>query len=323
MKHSVFYIFVVMLVMACKPTVPSKYIQPDEMEDILYDYHVAQAMSTTTPGSGDQQVDKAVYIDAVLKKYGVTEAEFDTSLVYYYSRADWLKDIYAHVSERLNEEAKQLGAAVGDISRYSQYSTTGDTANIWTQASDVLLIPRPTQNRYDFAIDVDTTFHLGDSFMFQFMTEYIYQTGTKDAVVCLLTKYEGDSIIQTVNHVAVQGIAQIRVPANTKNKLKEMRGFIYLNDGGDASDTRKMMFVSQIQLIRFHSKEILKPDETAKKDSLQTDSVQRIDNNGRPVPDTLRRRIVGRRSGGTPLPVESGTVPHRVDSRPVELKKVR
>lgn len=66
MKHSVTYLFVLMLVLACKPTVPSEYIQPDEMEDILYDYHIAQAMSRTSVGS-EADLNKQVYLDAVLK----------------------------------------------------------------------------------------------------------------------------------------------------------------------------------------------------------------------------------------------------------------
>lgn len=322
MKHSLLYIFVFMLAVACTPTVPKEYIQPDEMEDILYDYHVAQAISKTAGGS-NYEYNKQLYYGAVLEKYGVSEADFDSSLVYYYSHADKLRDIYAHVSERLGEEAKLLGASVGDINRYSQYSATGDTANIWTDASDVLLIPRPTQNRFDFTVKVDTTFKLGDSFMFQFMSEYLYQSGSKDAVVCIVTKYEGDSIIQTSTHVTVSGLAQIRVPANREKMLKEMQGFIYLNDGGDVSETRKMMYISQLQLIRFHTKETLKPDETAKKDTLQTDSLQRAGNPGGTVPDTLRRRIVGRRQGGTPLRPEGGAAIHRVDERQARPKEIR
>ena len=322
MKPSSLYLFVLLLAVSCTPSVPSQYIQPDEMEDILYDYHVAQAMSKTI-GSGNYEYNKQLYIDAVLKKHGVSEADFDSSLVYYYTRADRFHEIYVRVSERLNEEAKLLGASVGDISRYSQYSATGDTANIWSDAFDALLIPRPTQNRFDFTIKVDTTFHLGDSFMFQFVSEYLYQNGSKDAVVCIVTKYEGDSILQTTNHVSVSGLAQMRVPANREKKLKEMRGFIYLNDGGDISETRKMMYVSQLQLIRFHSKEILKADETAGKDSVQTDSLQRVSNPGGSVSDTLRRRIIGRRQGGTPLPPSAGAGMHRVDARPVELKERR
>lgn len=37
----------VLLLSACKPGVPSGLIQPEELEDLLYDYHVAQAMAET------------------------------------------------------------------------------------------------------------------------------------------------------------------------------------------------------------------------------------------------------------------------------------
>lgn len=318
MKHSVLVISALLLLLACTPRVPSDVIQPGDMEDILYDYHVAQAMAREEMGKATDFNNTKYYL-AVLKKHGVTEAEFDSSLVYYYSHIDRLKDIYSEVNTRLADDAKALGASVGDISRYSQYGTTGDTANIWKEATDVLLMPRPTMNRYDFTIKADTSFRKGDSFMFQFMTDYLWQNGMKDAVVCIVTKYEGDSIIQTVNHVSVSGIAQIRVPTNRENKLKEIVGFIYMGDGGEESDTRKMMFVSQMQFIRFHNKN-LQNETSSKVDSVKTDSVQRSDNPGGPMPDSVRRGIIGRRLGGTPVPPTGRTAPNRVDARAAEIK---
>jgi len=318
MRHSLTYLLVLMLVVACKPSVPSEYIQPGDMEDILYDYHLALAMSRQK-GGGDLDFNRSLYFQSVLKKYGVTEAEFDSSLVYYYSHAYRLKDIYSEVNQRLNDEATSLGVAVGDINRYSQYSTTGDTANIWNQQTDLLLIPRATMNRYNFTVKVDSTFKKGDSFMFQFMSEYIWQSGSKDVTVCIVCKYEGDSIIQTVNHISVAGTAQVRVPANREKKLKEMRGFIYLSDGGDDSNTRKMLFISQIQLIRFHDKylanEEIKNDESST-EAPAKDSIQRGDNSRGPKPDTVRSRISGGQHGLRPIPIDTRKSLHRVDARP-------
>lgn len=214
MKHSLIGLLALLFVMACTPTVPSQFIQPDEMEDLLYDYHVAQAMARLDHPGESGEVEKNRNFLAVLNKYGVTQAKFDSSLVYYYSHLDKLKKIYIEVNERLSDNAKSLGADVGTVGHFSQYTANGDTANIWTGTTDLLLMPRPTMNRFDFTVKVDTTFHKGDSFLFQFMTEYIWQNGMKDAVVCFVSKYEGDSIIQTVNHVAVAGLAQIRIPAN-------------------------------------------------------------------------------------------------------------
>ena len=323
MRHSLTFLLVLMLVVACKPSVPSEYIQPGDMEDILYDYHLALAMSRQKGGS-DMDFNRSLYFQSVLKKHDVTEAEFDSSLVYYYSHAYRLKDIYSEVNQRLSDEATSLGVAVGDISRYSQYSTTGDTANIWNQRTDLLLIPRPAMNRYDFTVKVDSTFKKGDSFMFQFMSEFIWQSGSKDITVCIVCKYEGDSIIQTANHISVAGTAQVRIPAYREKKLKEMRGFIYLSDGGDDSNVRKMLFISQIQLIRFHDEMTSNEDTTDDEPSTEApsqDSIQRGDDTRRPEPDTVRDRIKGGQHGLRPIPIDSRTVVHRMDSRPARSKE--
>ena len=71
------------LFLACKPTDPPQYIQPDEMEDILYDYHVAQGMAM---GVENNPYNSHLYYEAVLKKHHVTSEQFDSSLHYYYYR---------------------------------------------------------------------------------------------------------------------------------------------------------------------------------------------------------------------------------------------
>lgn len=320
MKKGVYVILLLMLVIACTPSVPSQYIQPGEMEDLLYDYYVAQAMAMENSKGGDIDYLKNKYFLGVLKKYNCTQADFDSSMVWYYSHLDWMKKIVANVNERLSDESKMLGASGGAIGRYSQFTASGDTANIWTGSTNLLLIPRPTMNRFDFTVTVDTSFYKGDSFVFQFMSDHIWQTGSKDAVVCILTKYEGDSIVQTVNHISVSGIAQIRVPANHEKKLKEMRGFIYLTDGGDESDSRRLMFISELQLIRFHNKE--NNNEQTNNDTAKTDSIQRVDNARGETPDTAGRGTVAGQ-GSEAVPATSGTPQNRMVPRKHTIKDVQ
>lgn len=304
-SHRLLCVLAATLLLSCKPTIPAGIIQPDEMEDVLYDYHVAEAMAKNDYGSNVDLKRNAHFL-SVLKKHQISEADFDSSLVYYYSRLDKLIEIYNHVNERLGTEASRVGAAVGEISHYSQYGSSGDTANIWSTPTDLLLIPYAPDNRFNFTLKADTTFRLGDSFMFQFMTETIWQSGSHSAVVCLTARYDNDSITQHYSTVSTSGITQVRVPSNKKSMLKDLRGFIYL--GNDASaDLRRLMFVSQIQLIRFHDKEIVKPiaDETT--DSVKTDSVQRAinarggvaDSTSRPAGRGLRSKSAPFRKGGT------------------------
>jgi len=106
MKHSApLFLMILMMAVGCKPKVPSEYVQPDELEDMLYEYHVAEAMARN--GGTDADYKQTEYFLAVLEKHNVTEAVFDSSLVFYYSHAERLKEIYLRVHERLVSDAKK------------------------------------------------------------------------------------------------------------------------------------------------------------------------------------------------------------------------
>ena len=311
MKNSLAAILMLMvLAVACKPSVPSEIIQPGDMEDILYDYHVSQAMARN---EGDINYNKNFYFQSVLKKYDVTEAEFDSSLVYYFTHVRRLQEIYENVNERLNDEAKSLGASVGSMNANQQYSTTGDTANIWKMQTDVMLMARPIVNRFDFSVKADTSFYKGDSFMFQFNTEFIWQSGPKDAVLCIVTRYEGDSIVQHVSHVTTPGNVQMRIPANSKQKLRAMDGFVYLDSEGDA-DQRRIMFINNIQLIRFHNKQT-EDDQSNQRALPPSNSMQQSINTTGATTDTLRGGTGRRRLGGQPVSPGGRTGIHRMETR--------
>ncbi|MDE6354645.1 MAG: DUF4296 domain-containing protein [Prevotella sp.] len=274
-------IMVLLLVASCKPGVPKECIQPDEMEDILYDYHLSQALAYRDMGRAGNLPQNAntpiyrreLYYHAVLRKHGVTEAEFDSSLVYYYSNAEELHKIYKRVSERMEKSAIALGANTSDINKFAQLSENGDTANIWHDATFAVMTPAPPYNRFDFKIEGDSTFRRGDAFLLNFVADFIYQGGTKDAVAYLAVKYDNDSISTHVTHISVSGVAQLRVPENMSNTVKDISGFIYLNRGTDGSNTVKLLFVNQIQLIRFHKKSVEEPADTIASMSIDTTAV--------------------------------------------------
>ena len=98
--------FAILLLMGCKPSRPAGIIGPGEMEDILVDYHLAQGMAEST--SDSRESTNFRFIQAVFRKHGVTEAEFDSSMVYYSSDAKQLADIYNNVTARVDAEAQRL-----------------------------------------------------------------------------------------------------------------------------------------------------------------------------------------------------------------------
>lgn len=271
-----------LLMGSCKPRVPREYIQPDEMEDLLYDYYIARAMATRGDSVGYKQ---RAYQLAVLRQHGVTEAEFDSSLIYYYRNAERLNKIYAAVTSRLEGKAQQLGASAGEMGKYATLSATGDTADIWNDARRTLLLPLPPYNRMDFRLEADTTYRRGDSFQLNLRTLFMYQSGSKDCVAYVAVDYAGDSTAVYNRRISGSDEYKLSIPANHEADIKAIRGFIYLGNGLTQSALQKLLFIDGIQLVRFHPQEAdVKAAEERKqneaKEKARIDSIQRADTLG-------------------------------------------
>ena len=266
-----------MAMVSCKPTVPSRYIQPDDMENLLYDLHIAQAMANEAGRSeGDLGYKQNLYFAAVLEKHGVTKAEFDSSLIYYYIRADRFDDMYKHVVERLSNEAMALGASEGELNRYANLNANGDTVNIWTGDLSAILVPYAPFNLFTFEQKADTSFRKGDSFMFIVNTEYIIQSGSRSAQVCIAVRYENDTIVSRTSSLSSSGISQIRVPENGNLKAKEIRGYIYMTPEKEPTTVLKLLSVKDLQLIKFRKKQQLKTENDESENPSGPDELSRV-----------------------------------------------
>jgi hypothetical protein len=145
-------------------------------------------------------------------------------------------------------------------------------------------MPYAPYNRQTFRQEADSTYHKGDSFMLNLMVDFMYQSGTKDAVVCLVARLENDSIVSRVNHISVSGVNQLRLNIDDQYAVKELFGYFYLGKGNDQSTTLKLMFLKDIQLIRFHKpkpvNEEIKPENKPEVEDTQSlKQIKQINNN--------------------------------------------
>jgi hypothetical protein len=285
-RHHMLFALLLVLMSACTPKVPKEYIQPDDMEDILYDYLLSQGIAKDEDVANQEGSSRVVdyrrelYFEAVLKKYDVTRAEFDSSLVYYYTRSDRFLKIWKNVQERLGEAAMEYGASAGEVETFTASTLTGDTANIWNGVSSQVLVPYAPYNRLQYHVKADTAFRKGDSFMLAWNSNFLYQSGSKDAVAYMAIRYKNDSIASTVTHFSVDGHSQLRMSGCDEN-VKEIKGFIYLGQGYESTSTMRMLIISDIQLIRFHKQEEV--EKTPESQNSAADSLSQ-------VPDSLRPR---------------------------------
>lgn len=297
------------VLVACKPQTPSRFIQPGDLEDILVDYHMAMAMAEEK--FDDQlSIRREVYMESVLKKHGVSRADFDSSMVFYYTHAERFAKIYSRVSARLEEKALSLGATEGEIGKYASLTSDGDTANVWNDRRTMMMRPMPPYNRFDFEIESDSTYRRGDSFLLQFMTDYVFQDGSKDAMLYVAVDYP-DTVVTRQLRFSYMGLCQLRIDPGVKSDVQRLRGFFYLGGANEQSTTQRLLFIHSIQLIRFHSKD--EPEKT-EPEKTETGSVAPSDDAQRKLSaDDSRRDTLGR--GVKMLPLGGRDIPNRMVTR--------
>ena len=202
-----------MLLSACKPQVPSQYIQPSDMEDLLYDYYVSQGLAVDVNPTVSGEYTRQYNVNLVLKKYNVTQADFDSSLVYYFNHIEDLYKIYENVQNRLSETALELGASSTEVMRYTTQSLTGDTAEVWQGRRHFVLLPQPPFNIFQFTQKADTSYHKGDSYLMTFDNTFLVQSGSRNATLFLSVRYDNDSIISQNISISPSGNTTLRIPA--------------------------------------------------------------------------------------------------------------
>lgn len=271
--HALLGLLALLLAMSCKPRVPREYISPGEMENILYDYHLADAVYSTRENYSDT-LGMHVYKAAILKKYGRTEAEFDSSMVYYMRHSDRLQDIYERLSKRLSDNAVAHGTPEGSVAR-TTFTANGDTANVWNGELAYVLTPKKGFDHVSFRIDPDTSFHKGDKFELSFDTQFIYQDGHRDGLAMLFVKYSNDSVATRYVHMSQASHYKVEIADPQRLGVKVVSGYFLVNrslfDNRDSKTTLKLHIIYNIMLLRMHIAET-KAEDKQNQSSTQIDA---------------------------------------------------
>ncbi len=243
-------ILVIFFSVACDDS-STVFIDQGEMENILYDYHLADAMAQQADGGYDKN--SLEYRAAVLRKYGVSQEKFDTSMVYYMRHTDRLHVMYEHIAERMQDEARRIGvdANAGSV------TAMGDSANVWKGESALVLIPNQPYNLYSYDLKTDTTFHNGDRILLTFRSDFIFQDGVRDGVAMLAVVLNNDSVVSRTSHMSSSLPVTLQIDDSDSLGIKQIKGFFMLarnNEMNSSSTTLQLMSINGIQLLRVHSK---------------------------------------------------------------------
>lgn len=294
--ESIICLTVCFLITACKPSVPDKYIQPGKLEKILYDYHLSEEIIQQ---QGGDSLSLLSFKANILNKYNVTEADFDSSMIYYTRHTKLLHDVYKSLTTRLTNEAMAQGASVNELHQFGTIASSSDTTDIWSERKVQVLFTDVSFNRFIYKIKADTTFHKGDRIMLDFDTRFIYQDGSRNSVAVLAIRFLNDSVATQTMQISSTSHYHMQLEDSKKLGIKEIKGYFMLNDRTQESTTLRMMVVCGIRLIKMHinnSEESVSAESVSKKEvdtvSTYKDNASRL----KLMDNPSQRKIVRRKN---------------------------
>lgn len=224
------------------------------LEDILFDYHLADGMARS---GGVDSITSSIYFNSVLKKHGVTQAEFDSTMIYYMSRANKLRAVYERLSVRFENEARLQGLDGSDL--FAGNELEGDTGNVWKLEREKVFTTNAPNNLLAFYIEADSTYKPGDRLVFSFKTDFLYQDGSRNGYAVMSVKLKNDSVITRSASLVSTNSHNLDIRDVDRKGIKEVRGFIMHRKPNVQADrnstTLRIMVVSDMRLIKMHTEE--------------------------------------------------------------------
>lgn len=267
MKKLIYISLLFLIVVACE-SVPSDILSKGEMRDILYDIHLSQNINMFDDNYDDKAVREITLRQSVLNKYGITQAQFDSSLVYYCRHADQLYDIYLDLSERLRQDVIDAG---GDVDM--NMLAGADTSDIWKAERSLALMQHPPYNVRKFTIEADSTVLPGDRFTLSYTPQFIFQDGMRDVVCVFSVTLKNDSVLNEVRHSnSSDMITTMTLDDRERIGVKNVRLYFMcpMNISEAYSSTLRLTFVNNIRLIHTHTEGEVKKVEKPQKDTIAT-----------------------------------------------------
>lgn len=239
------WLMLVCLLAACRADRPDDVLSPSDMEAILYDYHVAEALGENS----DDVQHRAEYVlslrQSVYKKHDITQEDFEHSLEYYMRHSKEFHAIYERLLKRF--EADGINADVyGELSGNAMMNST-DTVNVWHSRQAVLLSTH-SQRTFSYEIKADSAFHTGDELLLSFYTLWVNESNEHDAICLLTLRYANDSVSCVTRPLGMMMRQQMKIRIEGHAPLRSIHTQILLNQKPATSPT--LLLLTRFALLR-------------------------------------------------------------------------
>jgi hypothetical protein len=231
-----------MMLVACS-RMPRGIIPEKKMKDVLVDMQIAEEMVKTDPAVFPGNEEKNALYRSVFRKHSVTEAEYDSSLIWYGKHLDTYMRIY---KSALGEVQKRI-EALDDVTPESVSESNRDSLDIWVFRRYYELSSRMLEHMIVFDIEPEVAYSSGSTFVFGMNVWGITPQMTKPVEIRLRTV--SDDTTYTASHsVRENGYYEMTLKVSPVKRTQRIYGYVRMDGKADAC---RKIYLDRFQLTKY------------------------------------------------------------------------
>jgi len=233
-------IFSLCLTASCS-RVPKYVLSEKEMRATLYDMQLAEAMVETNYENYRNSDERAALYSSVFAKHGITQAQYDTSLIWYGKNLDLYMQIYKLVLKDVNVAIANLG----DIkpNPLSGEASARDSIDVW-------IYPRSCtfgthRNLLSFDIAPKAPYSSGSSYVLG-INVWGVDANPQYRPRISLNAVQQDTIVTVSQEITSDGYYEILMRTTATKQVKRVYGYVLLDT------VINSVYFDQIRLMKYN-----------------------------------------------------------------------
>lgn len=252
------FISLYLLPVSCQSQ-PDYLIEEEKMTELLTDVHMSEGLIDlqSKVNKNDPEYGKQV-MASVLKKYNVSKADYDSSLVWYSQHLNTFIRIYKHVNKNLSERQDYWSELAASVDAFGS-SPSGDSVNLWRQDPYLLMDEARLSLSRVWRFSADTAYHAGDTIRWQMHFPDLPGGEVLVASLALLSPEDG-----TGGRVLLDGattpmlsrdtLVTLICAADPDKEISQVIAALHLMKMDSVSLAMRPCVVDSLQMIRLHRK---------------------------------------------------------------------
>lgn len=230
--------------MAACDKVPDDVLSERDMQRVLTDMILAEAMVNADYNTFKSDTAKMALYESVFRKHEITRAMYDSSLVWYGKNLD----IYMKVYDRVLADVNKRIDALGDVQADAAPVSNSDSVNIWPRRAYLTFSPKAVFNGVTFDIKPDAAYSSGSVFVLGARLWGLNPRLAHKPEV-RISADQGDTTVTVNRRLDSDGYHQVTLRTVATKRVRRVYGYIRLDN---ADSTYFKVYVDSLNLMKYN-----------------------------------------------------------------------